>query len=126
MTFAFHQSDFGVDYAKPTRLLTDLGSLAAGRALGWPRLDPSGKYLGPLGRAPEGLRSLVTSDGKRKRSLAEAATYPPAMNMWIARAILADAMVATDPFRDGALVGGDPPPSRATTPADGRLGDDDV
>ncbi|CAK0887969.1 unnamed protein product [Prorocentrum cordatum] len=126
VTFAFHQLEFGVLYPKPTRFLTDLGALAAGRALGWPDLDGEGWYRGPLSPPPSGSRQLATPDGRRKRELADTAAHPVAMNRWIATAIIEDFLTPFDPLRDGVMVGGGPPPSRATISQVGQLLPGDV
>ena len=46
---AIHQCKFGVDRAKPTRLLSDLELSGVGY-LGWPSFDAAGYYAGPLPR----------------------------------------------------------------------------
>ncbi|CAK0885329.1 unnamed protein product, partial [Prorocentrum cordatum] len=113
LTFAFHRAEFDVEYSKPMRILTDMGALAAGRAVGWPDLDSEGHYRGPLGPPPACARPLVSADGKRKAELARAAAYPIPMNQWIAQAIKDECLVLLDPLRAGALVGGGPPPRSA-------------
>ncbi|CAK0883391.1 unnamed protein product [Prorocentrum cordatum] len=126
VTFAFRQLEFGVLCPKPARFLTDLGALAAGRALGWPDLDGEGWCRGPLSPPPSGSRQLVTPDGRRKRELADTAAYPVAMYRWIATAIIEDFLTPFDPLRDGVMVGGGPPPSRATISQVGQLLPGDV
>ena len=79
-TFAIHQSDFGVEYPKPTRFIwkgtTDLPSCCK---KGPPTFDTGGNYLGPLERAP----------GKMRHSAGPFLTtgteqWPPALCSWIA------------------------------------------
>ena len=50
MTVAGHQCKFGVDYPKPTRLLSDILSLVAFGFPGWACFDHEDNYVGPLPR----------------------------------------------------------------------------
>lgn len=52
ITVGGHQCQFEVDYAKPTRLLTDILSLVAFGFQGWPKFDSAFNYKGPLPSAP--------------------------------------------------------------------------
>ena len=90
VSFAFFQCKFGADFPKPTRLLTDLGSLAAAGYPGWPQLDERCAYGGPLplGCGHSHKTRLVRPDGSGKTFLARSASYPERMNWWIAEAIL--------------------------------------
>ena len=56
VSFAFFQCRFGADFPKPTRLLTDLGGLAAAGFMGWPRHDAAFTYQGPL---PTGVDTIM-------------------------------------------------------------------
>ena len=48
-TAAGYQCQFdGVDYAKPTRILTNIMSLKSFGYVGWPTFDKDGWYTGPL------------------------------------------------------------------------------
>ena len=49
ITVAGHQCAFGVDYSKPTRLLSDILEIKDLGISGWPILSDEYEYLGPLG-----------------------------------------------------------------------------
>ena len=87
-TFAIHQSDFGVDYPKPTRFVwkgtADLPSCCK---KGPPTVDTEGNYLGPLDRSPGKLRQ---STGPFLTTGTE--QWPPALCSWIATHLM-DALV---------------------------------
>ena len=61
VTVAGHQCQFGLDAPKPTRLLSDIVSLAAFGYPGWPKFDPEDRYLGQLPRHCGHSHQLQTS-----------------------------------------------------------------
>ena len=86
----FYQCALGARSRKPTRLLTDLVKFKELGPRAWPRLDLWGRYIGPL---PASCSCGHTHSGLIKRSAedafstTEAASYPPALDVFIACAI---------------------------------------
>ena len=65
VSVAGHQCQFpGVDRSKPTRLYSDILSIAQFGNAGWPRFDSRGWYLGPLPKSC-GLRHKERMIGRR-------------------------------------------------------------
>ncbi|CAE8725125.1 unnamed protein product [Polarella glacialis] len=96
-TMAFWQCYFGSNYAKPTRVVTDIPGLRGWGPEEWPQMDARGWYQGPLPRKC-GHSDHVTL---AKQSPEEAsyrttgiAAYPPAMDAAIAKAIYEDILTA--------------------------------
>ena len=59
ITGALHQSDWGREYPKPTRLIGRLPGLETILRIGWPIFDEAGSYKGPLKKPPPGLKQLI-------------------------------------------------------------------
>ena len=91
-TVAGHQCQFGVDYSKPTRLLTDISGLAAFGVKGWPVMDSNDWYVGPLPRCGHVHKEPTVGqkqDGSGFHSSAKA-NYPQKMCAFIALHIFED------------------------------------
>ena len=94
-TAAGYQCQFdGVDYAKPTRILTDIMSLKSFGYVGWPTFDKDGWYTGPL---PDscGHRHGAQMIGKLPSggfATSPTAAYPEGMCSLFARHIFMDFM----------------------------------
>ena len=86
-SFAIFQCEFSAPSSKPTRFLTSMDSFVS-RYSGLHRLDPDGKYLGPLpNHCPHGPSShtpLVGKDLEGRWKTAPSATYPADLCSWIA------------------------------------------
>lgn len=134
-SFAFLQHRFGAPAAKPSRLLTDLWSLARGGALGWPSFDAEGFYRGPLvfdSTVP--AEQLVQNDGSAKELLASTGAYPPRMLAWIAEGFAVEIAASrrAAALRAGGLPGrpsdrwAGPPPSRGPPVRDEPMQESDV
>ena len=92
-TWAIHQCVFDAETSKPTRFASNLPALLH-FTCAWPRFDPLGNYLGPLGSCPHGSHVPLVGfkDGRFLTSGAEA--YPPLLCKHLAQAIV-DSVVAT-------------------------------
>ena len=90
-TFAFYQCQFNAASRKPTRFITTIPGLALAMYPGWPSLNATGFYVGPLPSTCTCTRRHV---GIIKRHPDEsfwttaAQAYPPAMDFWMAITIL--------------------------------------
>ena len=93
VTVAGHQCQFpGVDRAKPTRLFSDIASMANFGHVGWPRFDSRGYYLGPLPRSC-GHKHRERMIGRRSDggfNTSPTAAYPEGMCSFLADRLLAD------------------------------------
>ena len=92
-TVVGHQCPFGVDYAKPTRLLSDIPGIRRFGVEGWPTFRHNGSYAGPLAHCGHDHRTPThgSNDSGGFNSSSKAA-YPPKMCVFFAVAIHEDAM----------------------------------
>ena len=92
-TVVGHQCPFGVDYAKPTRLLSDIPGVKSFGVEGWPTFRHNGSYAGPLAHCGHDHRTPThgSNDSGGFNSSSKAA-YPPKMCVFFAVAIHEDAM----------------------------------
>ena len=84
-TVAGHQCQFGVDYAKPTRLLSDLPGVEKFGHTGWPIFDSRDRYIGPLPHC--GHKHGAKMIGQKSTGVfhtSPTAAYPPGMCDFIA------------------------------------------
>ncbi len=91
-TRAFHQCFFWADSPKPTRILTNLPNFDKIGYSGWPELDKSGRYQGPLPRDCGCGRlhpQLIAKDREGNFNTTAAAAYPPAMDRFLASSLWA-------------------------------------
>ena len=84
---ALKQSDFGADFAKPTRLLTNVPGVASHLYEGAPSFDDNEMYVGPLPQGPRQAVQLIGRAGRGFKTSA-AAAWPDDLCKTIARAIL--------------------------------------
>jgi hypothetical protein len=90
LTIALHQCVLGVDYPKPTRLLTNITELAAWGFVGPPCFDHDNLYLGPLPKDcghHHPPRPWKSSDGSY--ATAATAAYPDKMCEALATSVIA-------------------------------------
>ena len=94
-TAAGHQCQFNVDYAKPTRLLSDILTITAFGYSGWPVFDADDRYRGPLpkscGHGKHGQQMIGHLPGGGFATSPTAA-YPPGMCRFLAFHIYMDWM----------------------------------
>jgi hypothetical protein len=87
-TAGLHQSDFGTEYPKPTRLLFKFGGdeVVDGRLYpGPPTFDKQGFYTGPIPRStPKATSNLLRRPGDSNFRTAVTAAWPPQFCSWIA------------------------------------------
>ena len=87
---AFYQCALGAKSRKPTRFLSNIAGLETLGEPGWPILDRMGRYRGPLppicscGHTHTGL---IKRSADEAFSTTEAASYPPQMDIFIAKAL---------------------------------------
>ena len=97
---AFHQRDFGVDYAKPTRiLLRSSMSLPSFMHEQLPSFDADGYYTGPLPRRPD-AQPMRSGPGKAFITTGTAA-WPSNMCRWVAEAIFHDFLALVNVAGEG-------------------------
>ncbi|CAE7367520.1 unnamed protein product, partial [Symbiodinium pilosum] len=97
---AFHQRDFGVDYAKPTRiLLRSSVSLPPFMYEQLPSFDADGYYTGPLPRHPDA--PPMRSEPGKAFITTGTATWPSDMCRWVAEAILHDFLALVNVAGEG-------------------------
>ena len=94
-----------VDYAKPTRLYSDVPGIGAFGKCGWPQLDGNHNSRGPLPRTC-GHNHKAKTIGRDKSgqgfNVSPTAAYPEAMCEWIARLIFNDWITwSAKPLREG-------------------------
>ena len=112
-TFAFYQCQFGASSRKPTRFITTFPQLALAMYSGWPVFDQLSFYQGPLPPSCTCARRHVGiikrhPDDSFATSLAQA--YPPAMDAWMAQAILQHFTAPRAPSLKRAKVGAEGAP----------------
>ena len=93
VTVAGHQCRFGVDFPKPTRLLTDILSLAAFGYTGWPSFDENDNYVGPLPRHCGHDNHKAQTIGRVEgggHATSPMASYPDKMCLYLAFHIFED------------------------------------
>jgi hypothetical protein len=92
-TVVGHQCQFGVDYAKPTRLLCDIPGVEAFGHAGWPRFHASGHYAGPLPRCGHVHKEPTHGQNEQGTGFHSSpkAAYPPKMCVFFANCIFEDA-----------------------------------
>ncbi|CAE8719608.1 unnamed protein product [Polarella glacialis] len=96
-TMAFWQCYFGANYAKPTRVVTDIPGLRGWGPEEWPQMDARGWYHGPLPRKcghSDHVTLAKQSPGEASYRTTGIAAYPPAMDAAIAKAIYEDILTA--------------------------------
>lgn len=81
-----NQCEFGADYLKPTRLLSDAhGVLAVGHP-GWPTFNKEDYYMGPLPRScGHSHPPLIGTQQAGGFKTGPTAAYPPGMNQMLAK-----------------------------------------
>ena len=101
ISVAGHQCQFpGVDRSKPTRLYSDILTLADFGRVGWPTLDTRGNYLGPLPRHC-GHRHREKMIGRTKEggfNTSPTAAYPDGMCQFLAVRIINDFLQSAPTF----------------------------
>ena len=90
-TIAFHQCEYGADYPKPTRFLSDAKGLLQLGFGGWPVFNKDLYYLGPLPRScGHSHQPLIGTENGGGFKTGPTAAYPPAMNNMIASLLFND------------------------------------
>jgi hypothetical protein len=119
-TVAVHQCSFGAPYKKPTRFLTDLPTAAEWGFSGWPHFDEEGGYLGPLPKdcGHGGHVTLAKKRSDEAYCTAGTSSYPPALDMAIATAILDDFKILPGTLKPGRLEEVRPAESAVATPVE--------
>jgi hypothetical protein len=84
-SIAIFQSDFGAQYPKPTRLLTNLPVLSPGIFHeGLPKFDENGFYQGPLPKCTSASTNLKRSSKHSPFATSGTAAWPPGLCSWLA------------------------------------------
>ena len=85
-----HQSDWGMPYPKPTRLLARLKGRDSILCVGPPTFNEKGGYKGPLARIANPTATIIGKSSKGQFKTGPAAAWPPALCDKLAELIISD------------------------------------